>query len=241
MWLRTFRVEGDVMRRIAVCIALAALCACTTHPAPKPPVAAPPAEAPAVQPPPPPPPPPPSGPVLADWRALIRPSELGRLERLNEAWTQALNEARITGHADEVAALGDLANPQAGKTQVAPPPGIYRCRTVKLGAKAYGMLAFTAYDWFKCRIQATPKGLKLAKVSGSQRPSGLLFPDTDRRMIMLGSVSLGEEPAANSYGLHPERDFVGVLERLDGRRWRLAMPWPYQESNLDLIELERVS
>lgn len=223
------------MRRIAVCLALLLLSACATTPLA--PVPGPPPGP--VGPPPPPPPAPPSGPVLMDWRAIIRPAELGRLDRLNEAWAQALNEARVSGHADEVAALGDLLDPQAARDGATPPVGDYRCRTIKLGAKVYGMPAFTPYGWFKCRITATPKGLKLEKVTGSQRPSGLLFPDSDRRMVVLGSVSLAEEPAANSYGLHPERDFVGVLERLGERRWRLAMPWPYLESNLDLIELER--
>jgi hypothetical protein len=87
----------------------------------------------------------------------------------------------------------------------------------------------------------TSKGLKFSKISGSQRPSGLLFPDTGRRMVVLGSVSLGSEPAANSYGAHPERDFVGVFERLPAGGWRIVMPWPYAESNLDLIELQAAS
>jgi hypothetical protein len=224
-------VKPRTLRRIVVGLALLVLSACATQHAPPPlppPVA------------PPPPPPPPSGAILLDWRAIIRPAELGRLERLNEAWTQALNEARVSGHADQVAALGDLVDPQAADRGVKPPPGDYRCRTVKLGAKAYGMPAFTAYGWFKCRVEETPKGLKFEKVTGSQRQAGLLFPDSPRRMILLGSVAWGTESAANSYGLHPDRDIVGVLERLDERRWRIAMPWPYEESNLDLIELERV-
>jgi hypothetical protein len=224
------------MRRIVVCLALLLLSACATTPhyppgsPPSPEVAGPP---------PPPPPAPPSGAVLMDWRAIIRPAELGRLDRLSEAWTQALNEARVSGHADEVSALGDLLDPQAAREGVTPPAGDYRCRTIKLGAKVYGMPAFTPYGWFKCRISSTPKGLKLEKVTGSQRPSGLLFPDSNRRMVVLGSVALADDPPANSYGLHPDRDFVGVMERIGERRWRLAMPWPYLESNLDLIELER--
>jgi hypothetical protein len=222
------------MRRIVLCLALLLVAACTTTPHYPPQPASPPAG-----PPPPPPPAPPSGPVLLDWRAIIRPAELGRLDRLSEAWTQALNEARVSGHAEDVAALGDLLDPQIALAPVTPPAGDYRCRTIKLGAKVYGMPAFTPYGWFKCRISSTPKGLKLEKITGSQRPSGLLFPDSDRRMVVLGSVSLAEDPPANSYGLHPDRDFVGVLERIGDRRWRLAMPWPYQESNLDLIELER--
>ena len=56
-------------------------------------------------------------------------------------------------------------------------------------------------------------------------------------MVMLGSMSLASEPPANSYGQRPDRDLVAMLERIGERRWRLVIPWPQAESNLDLIEL----
>jgi len=55
--------------------------------------------------------------------------------------------------------------------------------------------------------------------------------------VMLGSVALASEAAADSYGRRPERDTVAVLERIGESRWRLVIPWPQSESNLDLIEL----
>ena len=93
------------------------------------------------------------------------------------------------------------------------------------------------YGWFDCRIEQTANGLKFVKETGSQRPSGLLFPDAGDRMIMLGSMALADDPPANSYGQRPDRDLVAVLERFEDRRWRLVIPWPQYESNLDLIEL----
>jgi len=30
---------------------------------------------------------------------------------------------------------------------------------------------------------------------------------------------------------------VAVLERIEHRRWRLVIPWPQYESNLDLLDL----
>ena len=83
----------------------------------------------------------------------------------------------------------------------------------------------------------TPGGLKLTKLTGSQRPAGLLFPENDQQMVFLGSMSLVNEPAANSYGQKPGRDMVGVFERVGETRWRLVIPWPHAESNLDLLEL----
>ncbi len=52
-------------------------------------------------------------------------------------------------------------------------------------------------------------------------------------MVMLGSLALSAEPPANSYGQHPDRDIVAVLERIGEARWRLVIPWPQSESNLD--------
>ena len=56
-------------------------------------------------------------------------------------------------------------------------------------------------------------------------------------MVLLGSMALASEPPANSYGQRPDRDLIAALERIGERRWRLAIPWPQAESNLDLIEL----
>lgn len=211
-------MKGFPMRRILAAALFLALAACSTAP--------------------PPPPPMPTGPVLLDWKAIIRPNERRRLNRLTEAWVTSLAQARAGGYGSELEALGDLVDPDAGLKDVAPPVGDYRCRTVKLGAQTPSGLAFIAYGWFKCRVEQSPKGLKFVKLTGSQRPSGLLFPDTSRRMVLLGSLALADEPPANSYGQHPDRDLVGVLERLPGDRWRLVLPWPQAESNLDLIELQ---
>jgi hypothetical protein len=208
-------------RSIVFAAALVLLAACATEPGP--------------------PPPPPSGHLALDWRAVARGPELGRLDGLSQAWSQGLREARAKGHAADVAALRDLADPAAAAPHVAPPAGEYRCRTIKLGSKSGGGLAYVAYDWFRCRIEAAPGGLRFAKVTGSQRPAGLLYPDSDRRMVLLGSFALGDEPAAAAYGARPERDLVGVLERLPRGGWRIALPWPYWESDLDLIELQPAS
>lgn len=214
------------MRRLAVIAALSALglfAGCATTPPP----------------PPPPPPPAPGAPVLLDWNAVIRPADRVRLDGLSAAWRDGLAEARAAGHAAELADLSPLTDPDAGQIRAKPEPGDYKCRTVKLGSQAEGGLSYVAYGWFDCRIESTPKGLKFSKLTGSQRPAGLLFPDTDRRMVLLGSLSLGDEPPARSYGLNPDRDVVAVFERLKGGGFRLAFPRPAVESDLDLIELRR--
>lgn len=190
---------------------------------------------------PPPAPPPPGvpGAVLRDWRAVVTPTDRHRHDRLDAAWDLALAQARrLPGSGGELRPLGALIDPDAALDNPAPPPGDYRCRTVKLGSQSGDQgLGYVIYGWFDCRIEATAQGLKFSKLTGSQRPSGLLFPESGRRMVMLGSMALASEPAANSYGQHSDRDLIAVVERIGERRWRLAIPWPQAESNLDLIEL----
>lgn len=186
----------------------------------------------------PPPPPPGESGALRDWRGIVTAPDRDRYSRRDAAWSLALQQARRQPGSGDLTGLGDLIEPRASRAPVAPPPGDYRCRTVKLGSQGgEDGLGYVVYGWFACRIEATPNGLKFSKLTGSQRPSGLLFPENDRQMVMLGSLSLASEPPANSYGRRPDRDLIAVLERIGERRWRLVIPWPQTESNLDLIEL----
>jgi hypothetical protein len=207
-----------------------ALSACATTPPPPPP------PSPAY--PAPPAPPGSGGATQLDWRAIITPADRDRYQRREAAWHLALDQARRQPGSGDLTSLGALIDPDAALRGPAPSPGDYRCRTVKLGSQGGpDGLGYVVYGWFGCRIEQTPRGLKFVKVTGSQRPSGLLFPEDAVHMILLGSMSLASEPAANSYGQRPERDLVAVLERIGDRRWRVVIPWPESESNLDLIEL----
>lgn len=186
------------------------------------------------------PPPPPTGGEGAqlDWRAIITPADRDRYQRRTAAWRLALDQARRQPGSGDLGSVGVLIEPDAALRGPAPSPGNYRCRTVKLGSQGGpDSLGYVVYGWFACRVEQTPRGLKFVKVTGSQRPSGLLFPEDGEHMVMLGSMSLASEPAANSYGQRADRDLVAVLERIGDRRWRLVIPWPENESNLDLIEL----
>lgn len=196
--------------------------------------------------PPPPPPPPPGLPgdeashagLLRDWRGVIVPQDLERYQRLDEAWTLGLRQAKQQRGSGNLQSVGNLIIPGAVQDFPTPPEGQYRCRTIKLGSQGgEDGLGYVVYGWFACRIDLTPNGLKLTKLTGSQRPSGLLFPESDRRMVFLGSMAVANDPPAASYGQNPDRDMVGVLERIGETRWRLSIPWPQNESNLDLIEL----
>jgi hypothetical protein len=176
--------------------------------------------------------------TLQDWRGIVTRADRDRFDRRDAAWRDALRQARSLSGSGDLASTGALIDPDAGIDGVTPPVGNYRCRTVKLGSQGGDDgLGYVVYGWFSCRIEQTSNGLKFIKRTGSQRPSGLLFPENDRHMVFLGSMALADEPAANSYGQTPDRDMIAVLERIGPARWRLVIPWPTAESKLDLIEL----
>lgn len=206
--------------RLASLAALVAAAACATTPAP------------------PAPPPAPGATVLMDWRGVITPPDRDHYQRRQAAWDLALQQAQRQKGSGDLTGLGDLIRPGADRPGVTPPVGDYRCRTVKLGSQGgEDGLGYVVYGWFACRIEQTPQGLRFTKLTGSQRPSGLLYPENDRHMLLLGSLALAQESTAGAYGRNSDRDLVGVLERIGEARWRLVMPWPTYESNLDLIEL----
>jgi len=187
------------------------------------------------------PPPPPAfegGPVLADWRAVITPDDRRRYQTRDQAWRLALEQSRRQRGSGDLSALGNLLDPSAALEPAAIAAGQYRCRTVKLGSQSgEDGLGYVVYGWFSCRVERTPQGMRLVKLTGSQRPEGLLYPEDSRHELFLGSMALSSEGAAPAYGRVTDRDMVSVLERIGERRWRLVTPWPRNESNLDILEL----
>ncbi|WP_292064916.1 DUF4893 domain-containing protein [Brevundimonas sp. UBA7664] len=178
----------------------------------------------------------------ADWRQVVSATDAANLGRLDQAWRLGRAEAEDKGFAAQVEALGPLVDPNAGQAgRLQPAPGTYRCRAIKLGSNSPGGLGYLEYPFFRCTIELTPGGdLVLTKTTGSQRTRGLLYPDTDRRLIFVGAQAWGmDEPGYPDYGDQPARDQVGVFERIGPNRWRLVLPWPKVDSKLEILELVR--
>ena len=178
----------------------------------------------------------------SSWREVATADDASRLSRLDQAWRMARAEAEAKGFASQVEALGALVDPNAalpGRLQ--PSPGDYRCRTFKIGSINGDGLGYVAYPWFRCSVELTVGGdLILSKATGSQRSQGLLYPDSERRLVFIGAQAWGsEERGYPRYGQMPERDQIGVLERIGDQRWRLVLPWPKQEAKLELLEISR--
>lgn len=176
------------------------------------------------------------------WKTVASADDQDRVSRLDNAWKQALREANHEFGA-ELDSLGMLAVQDAALANppLQPAPGKYRCRTIKVGAMSGDGLKYVAYPWFTCTVELTPGGdLILTKTTGSQRTRGLIYPDSDNpgRLIYVGAQAWGDtETAFPAYGEKPERDQVGVIERIGNGRWRMVVPWPKQESKLDILEI----
>lgn len=172
-----------------------------------------------------------------DWRAVATPADRARLRDWRGAFTSALESARAGGHSGEIAGEGALLDPDSALGDGAIPNGAYRCRVIKVGARSPGMLEYVAYPWFACRVQQDGAVQSFAKLTGSQRPVGTIFPADSMREVFLGTLMLGDEVRAMQYGVDPERNVAGFVERIGPMRWRLVMPAPHFESRLDVMEL----
>lgn len=174
--------------------------------------------------------------VTQPWRGIATDADRERLRNWHKAWDEALPLAKAADAA-AIAADPSLFDPDRALAGAALPPGEYRCRTFKLGASGTAMRDYTAYPSFACEVSEEGEVDSLHKLTGSQRPAGLLFPETDARTIFLGTLVLGDETSPLRYGLDAQRDMIGYVERIGERRWRLVLPWPHFESRLDILEL----
>jgi hypothetical protein len=176
-----------------------------------------------------------------NWRSVATDLDRARIRGWYEAWQAALTSARSGGHEADIAREGVLLEPTAALPNAHLPPGDYACRVIKLGAANASNLAYVAYPGFRCRVAPEQDIFSFTRLTGSQRPVGLIFADTDRRKIFLGTLMLGSEVRALDYGTDPQRDMAGIVERIAPNRWRIVFPRPAYESIVDVMELVPVS
>lgn len=172
-----------------------------------------------------------------DWRAVATDSDRDRLRDWRSAFVDATRAVRASGNSVELTREGALLDPDAALGGGPIPNGDYRCRVIKLGAKVQGMLDYVSYPAFNCRIGQVGQLQDFAKLTGSQRQVGSIFPGDALRQVFLGTLVLGDESRALQYGRDTERDVAGYVERIGPNRWRLIMPRPHFESVMDVMEL----
>ncbi len=182
----------------------------------------------------------PSG-LISHWtsayKQVISETDRVRLRDRRTAFEDALGAARKSGHGAEIGREGVLLDPDAALAGPAIPDGTYRCRVIKLGAKSAGLFDYVAYPAATCQLREERGLQRLTKLTGAQRYVGLIFPGDAIREVFLGTLVLGDESRAMQYRQDEQRDVVGAIERIGPNRWRLVMPQPHFESQLDVMEL----
>jgi hypothetical protein len=179
-------------------------------------------------------------PALAGWQDTASAFDANRLAKLSESKAKGLEEAEHGASPSDLAIIHgvlDAAPAQGGELA-----GNWRCRTIKLG----GMTPDVIYSWFRCRITDEGGALHFAKISGSQRTSGTLYPDQSGAHVYLGASNVWNEPAHHYSGggnaagaaATPD-DQIGLLISTGPGSARLELPYPVQESTFDVIELKR--
>lgn len=174
---------------------------------------------------------------VGDWRRVATTADRNRLRGWREAWVDALAKVSQSGDGATIAADPLLFDPDRALPGATPPPGGYHCRVFKLGANGTAMRNLTAYPAVDCRLSNDGDVTSFYKVSGPQRPVGLLFPESASRAMFLGTMVLGDETKPLNYGQDTNRDLAGYIERIGERRWRLVLPRPRFESLLDVVEI----
>jgi hypothetical protein len=176
-----------------------------------------------------------------DWHQVATANDRKRLRDWRSAFVDGLAGARKTGHSADIEREGALLNPDSALASGQIPNGTYACRVIKLGAKSEGLLDYVSYPPFVCRIEQERDLQGFAKLSGSQRQVGLIFPNDALRQVFLGTLVLGDEREARQYGQDETRDVAGYVERIGPNRWRMVMPRPAFESQVDVLELAPAS
>ncbi len=173
------------------------------------------------------------------WKEVATDDDRQRLADWRDNLVTALEAARSSGHASEIAREGVLLEPDAALGPPGIPNGFYKCRIIKIGTKpdSGNHFSYSSNPQFLCRVK-TDKGLqRFNKFGGQQRFVGLIFPGDPVRQVFLGTLVLGDETRALQYGQDQMRDTAAFVERIGPERWRFLMPKPHFESQFDVMEL----
>ena len=141
----------------------------------------------------------------SDWRAVATADDRDRLRDWRDAFVDGAGRGpRRRPWRRRSRARARCSSPTRRSAAAPIPNGDYRCRVIKLGAKAQGMLDYVAYPAFTCRDRARSGDVQgFAKLTGSQRPVGLIFPGDAMRQVFLGTLVLGDEQRAHAIWPRP--------------------------------------
>jgi hypothetical protein len=172
-----------------------------------------------------------------DWRALVSAEDADRIMRADAAWAAGLEAVRAGRLTRRAAAEGPLLDPAAALPRAVPPPGSYRCRVLRLGARGRGARTLSATIPYFCHVGVNGPSLSFTQQTGPERPAGYIYEESEGRAVFVGAFARGREDAPPAYGDDPGREIVGIVERVGSHIYRLTFPWPRGGPPLVVIEL----
>jgi hypothetical protein len=121
------------------------------------------------------------------WRGLVQPADSSRIEGLAAAWSRALGAARGAAFTRRLRQEGPLFDPAVALPVPAPAPGAYRCRMFRFGGESRGRGALSLVGSFFCFISVEGRQLRFVRETGSPRPVGFLYEDSDDTRLVLSA------------------------------------------------------
>jgi len=114
--------------------------------------------------------------------------------------------------------------------------GDWRCRSIQMWRDPG--LPIVIYGDFRCRVTDDGAGLRLEKLTGSQRTGGTFYDVGETRLGYAGAQALGNEKTIPRYGAKRERNQAGYLMPISRDRMRLEFPRP-TNAEFEILELRR--
>jgi len=115
--------------------------------------------------------------------------------------------------------------------------GFWDCRLLRL--VRLPVTPILIYQKFECEVFRGDNGLRLRKLTGSQRTAGAFHDIGETRLGYVGALTVGDEKKPVRYGEQARRNQAGYLIPVSSRRMRLEFPQPGFESDFDILELWR--
>lgn len=173
---------------------------------------------------------------IVNWHRRITEDDHARLSHWRTRMIAALEASRAS-NSQAIDGAGVALQPDTALEPVAFSAGQFRCQVLKIGAQDVSTPAFRALLTTRCVVTQEGKLLHLMTSGGPQRIQGMVYTDNSRRMILLGTMMLGDEAMAQMYGHDTTRDILGIVERVGDHHWRILCPSPHFESLFDVIDI----
>ncbi len=141
---------------------------------------------------------------------------LGNFEALRG---RAIETARAKGEAADLRHLERALEGSAINLPASTLVGNWRCRSIQFTP----YLPVIAYGEFRCRITDGPAGLRLEKLTGSQRTSGTFYDLGEARLGYAGAEAWDDGEKPYRYDQDPERNQVGYLAPVSASHLRLEL------------------